>query len=69
MLFFRSYVDEGLYYRVNNIYSINKTPIKNDIDIITIDSNVENEIRHLVLALLNSNLTKRCKLEVPQTPR
>ena len=54
-----------MYYRVNDIYSINKTLIKNDIDTITINSNIENKIHYLVLVLLNSNPTKKCKLEAP----
>ena len=61
--FFRSYVNKGLYYKANNAYSINKTPIKNNIDTITINSNIENEIYYLVLALLNSSPTKRHKLK------
>ena len=63
-LFFRSYFNKGLYYGANNAYSINKTLIKNDINTITIPSNIKNKIRYLVLALSNSSPTKRCKLEV-----
>ena len=62
-LFLRSYLNKGLYYRVNNTYSINKTLIKNNINTIIIDSDVENEIYYLVLALLNSSPTKRHKLK------
>ena len=69
MLFLRSYFDKGLYCGVNNAYSINKTLIKNDIDTIMIDSNVENKIRHLAPVLLNSSPTKRCKLEALLIPR
>ena len=53
-----------MYYGANNIYSINKTLIKNKINTITINSNVENEIHYLVLALLNSSLIENCKMEV-----
>ena len=69
MLFFRSYINKGLYYGVNNAYSINETPIKNDINTITIDSNIENEIYYLVLVLSNSSPIKRHKLEVLLIPR
>ena len=69
MLFLKSYINKGLYYRVNNAYSINKTPIKNNINTITIDSNIENKIHYLALALLNSSPTKRYKLEVLPIPR
>ena len=69
VLFLRSYFNEGLYCGVNNVYSINEILIKNDIDTITIDFNVENEIYYSVLALLNSNPTKRCKLEVLLIPK
>ena len=69
MLFFRSYINKGLYYGVNNAYSINKTLIKNNINTITINFNIENEIRHLVLVLLNSSPTKMYKLEVPLIPK
>ena len=63
VLFFRSYFNKGLYYGVNNTYSINKTLIKNDINTITINFNVENKIHYLAPALLNNSLTKRRKLE------
>ena len=63
-LFFKSYFNKGLYYRVNNAYSINKTLIKNDIDIIMINFNIENKICYLAPALLNNSLIKRCKLKV-----
>ena len=69
MLFFRSYINKGLYYGVNNAYSINKTLIKNNINTITINFNIENEIRHLVLVLLNSSPTEMYKLEVPLIPK
>ena len=65
VLFFRSYLNKGLYCGVNNIYSINKTLIKNDINTITINSDIENKIRHPILALLNSSPTKMHKLEAP----
>ena len=65
MLFLKSYFNKGLYYRVNNAYNINKTLIKNDINTITINSNIENKIHYLVPALLNSSPTKKRKLEVP----
>ena len=52
-----------LYYRINNTYNINKTLIKNIINTITINSNIENKIYYLVLALLNSSPTKIYKLE------
>ena len=58
-----------MYYKVNNTYSINKTLIKNDINTIIIDSNIENEIHYLVLALSNSSPTKMYKLEVLPTLR
>ena len=58
-----------MYYKANNTYNINKTPIKNDIDTITIDSNIENEIYYLVLALSNNSPTKKYKLEAILTPR
>ena len=58
-----------MYYGVNNAYNINKTLIKNEIDTIIINSNIENEIYYLVLALLNSSPAKRYKLEVLLTPR
>jgi len=64
--FFRGYFNKRLYYRVNNAYNINKTLIKNNISIIMIDSNTENEIYYLVLALLNNGFTKKYKLETPQ---
>ena len=67
--FFKNYFNKGLYCKVNNAYSIDKTLIKNDINTITIDSDVENEIYYLALALLNSSSTKRCKLEVLLIPR
>ena len=31
MLFYKSYLNEALYYRANDANNINKTPIKNDI--------------------------------------
>ena len=69
MLFLRSYFNKGLYHKVNNIYNINKTPIKNKINTITIKSNIKNEIHHLVLVLLNNSPTKRYKLEALPTPK
>ena len=57
-------LDKGLYYKTNNAYSINKILIKNNIDAVTINFDVENEICYLVLALLNSSPTKKHKLEV-----
>ena len=58
-----------MYCGVNNAYSINKTLIKNDINTIMINFNIENKIRHPALVLLNSSPTKKCKLEVLLTPR
>ena len=69
MLFFKSYFNKGLYRGVNNIYSIDKTLIKNNINTITINFNIENEIRYLVPALLNSSPTKKRKLEVLLIPK
>jgi len=69
VLFLRGYFNKELYYKVNNAYNINKTLIKNDISTIMIDFNVENEIRYLVLALLNNSPTKKRKLEALLTPR
>ena len=31
MLFHKSYFNKALYYKANDVNSINKTPIKNDI--------------------------------------
>ena len=64
MLFLKSYFNKGLYYKVNNAYSINKPLIKNNINTITINSNIENKIYYPVLVLLNNSPTKRRKLEV-----
>ena len=64
MLFFRGYFNKGLYYKVNNTYNIDKTLIKNNINSIIIDFNIENEIYYLVLVLLNNSLTKKYKLEI-----
>jgi len=58
VLFFRGYFNKKLYYRVNNVYNINKTLIKNNISTIIINSNIENEIYYLVLALLNNSFIK-----------
>ena len=43
MFFIRGCFNKGLYYRVNNTYSINETLIKIDINTITINSNIENK--------------------------
>jgi len=67
--FFRGYFNKELYYRVNNAYNIDKTLIKNNISIIMIDSDIENEIYYLVLALLNNSSTKKHKLEALLTPK
>jgi len=64
VLFFRGYFNKGLYYKVNNTYNIDKTLIKNNINSIIIDFNIENEIYYLVLVLLNNSLTKKYKLEI-----
>ena len=69
VFFLRSYLNKGLYYKVNDAYSINKTLIKNNINTITINSDVKNKIYYLVLVLLNSSPTKRCKLEVLLIPK
>ena len=68
-LFFKSYFNKGLYYRVNNAYSINKTSIKNDINTITINFNVENKIYHPAPVLSNSSPTKRRKLKALLIPK
>jgi len=64
VFFLKSYLNKRLYYKINNAYSIDKILIKNNINSIMIDFNIENEIRYLVLALLNNSLIKKCKLEV-----
>ena len=69
MLFLESYINKGLYYGVNNAYSINKTPTKKDIDTITINSNIENKIYYSALASLNSSPIKMYKLEALPTPK
>ena len=69
MLFLKGYFSKGLHYRVNNTYSINKTLIKNNINTITVGSDIENKIYYLPLALLNSSPTKKCKLEVLLVPK
>ena len=68
-LFLRGHLDEGLYRGANDAHSIDETLIKNDIDTITIDSDVENKIRHPAPASSNSSPTKKRKLEAPPTPR
>ena len=69
VLFLRSYFNKKLYCGVNDVYSINKTLIKNNINTITINSDVKNKINYLAPALSNSNPTKRHKLEALQTPK
>ena len=39
MLFFRGCLDKGLHYGINNVYNIDKTLIKNDINAVIIDFN------------------------------
>ena len=69
MLFLRGYFNKKLYYKANDAYNINETLIKNNISTIIIDFNAENEIRHLVLALLNNSPTKKRKLEALLIPK
>jgi len=68
-VFFRGYFNKKLYYKINNAYNINKTLIKNNNIIIIIDSDAENKIYYLMLALLNNNPTKKCKLKLLLTPK
>ena len=69
MLFLRSHINKGLYYKVNNTYSINKTPIKNNINTITINFNIENKIYYPALASSNNSPTKMYKLEALLIPK
>ena len=69
MLFLKDHLNKELYCKANNTYNINETLIKNDISTIIIDSNIDNEIHHLVLALLNNSPTKKRKLKALPTPR
>src|SRR6266702_3707827 len=69
MLFLKNYFDKGLHHGANDAYNINKTLIKNDIDIITIDSDIKSKIYYLVLVLLNNSLAKKHKLKAPPIPR
>ena len=65
MLFLKNCFNKGLHHKANDAYSINETSTKNDTDTIIVDSNIENEIHHLVPALSNNSPTKKCKLETP----